>query len=370
MPIVNLESYACIRDLYRDSRTELNPKIYLQRFALNTSLCLNYGFRCEGDVNNELLREIIEVENAISRFRSTSNNWADYIPLLQMLPSSSALPQEYRVRRDKYLARLISDLKARIAEGTDIPCITGNILKDPEAKLNDDEIKSICLTMVSAGLDTVPANIVQAIGYLSTPDGQLLQDRLHAAITEIYPENEAWDACLSEEKVPLISAFVKEVLRFYTVIPICLPRQNIEEITYNGWKIPAGTSFYMNAYAADYDSTHFEDPYRFNVDRYMKTDSSGQTEHYSYGAGSRMCAGSHLANREQYVAYVRLIAAFKIRPASLEQDRAIPDIMASNACTTALVSEVRDFKIQLSVRDEAVLHDWLEKSASDTAFMA
>lgn len=27
-------------------------------------------------------------------------------------------------------------LKKRIEEGTDKPCITGNVLKDPEAKLN------------------------------------------------------------------------------------------------------------------------------------------------------------------------------------------------------------------------------------------
>jgi phenylacetate 2-hydroxylase len=28
-------------------------------------------------------------------------------------------------------------LKERITKGTDKPCITGNILKDPEAKLNE-----------------------------------------------------------------------------------------------------------------------------------------------------------------------------------------------------------------------------------------
>ena len=37
------------------------------------------------------------------------------------------------MRRNK----LLSMLKERIADGTDKPCITGNVLKDPEAKLND-----------------------------------------------------------------------------------------------------------------------------------------------------------------------------------------------------------------------------------------
>ena len=33
--------------------------------------------------------------------------------------------------------RLLKGLKERIELGTDKPCITGNILKDPEAKLNE-----------------------------------------------------------------------------------------------------------------------------------------------------------------------------------------------------------------------------------------
>lgn len=35
------------------------------------------------------------------------------------------------------MEKLLNMLKTRIANGTDRPCITGNILKDPETKLND-----------------------------------------------------------------------------------------------------------------------------------------------------------------------------------------------------------------------------------------
>jgi phenylacetate 2-hydroxylase len=35
-------------------------------------------------------------------------------------------------------------------------CITGNIIKDAEAKLNDTEIKFMCMTLASAGIDTAP----------------------------------------------------------------------------------------------------------------------------------------------------------------------------------------------------------------------
>lgn len=140
MPIIDLESNVSIRELLEDSgdgKTDIDPIAYFQRFALNTSLTLNYGSRIDGKIDDELLKEICEVERVVSNFRSTSNNWQDYIPLLRLFPRANTEAVEYRERRDKYLTFLLNKLKKQIAEGTDKPCITGNILKDPEAKLNE-----------------------------------------------------------------------------------------------------------------------------------------------------------------------------------------------------------------------------------------
>lgn len=110
------------------------------------------------------------------------------------------------------------------------------------------EVKSICLTMVSAGLDTVPGNLIMGIAYLASEDGQRIQQKAYDEIMKVYPDGDAWEKCLVEEKVPYVSALVKETLRFWTVIPICLPRVNIKEIEFNGAKIPAGTTFFMVRY--------------------------------------------------------------------------------------------------------------------------
>ena len=103
--------------------------------------------------------------------------------------------------------------------------------------------------MVSAGLDTVPGNLIMAIGYLSSPHGQEIQEHAYAEIQKVYPNGDAWEKCLIEEHVPYITAFVKEVLRFWTVIPICLPRTSIKEIKWQDAIIPAGTTFYMVIFA-------------------------------------------------------------------------------------------------------------------------
>lgn len=248
MPILDLESTVSIKELLEDCKggtRDIDPTPYFARFALNTSLTLNYGFRIDGNVDSALLKEITHVEREISNFRSTSNNWQDYVPLLRLWGAQNPQAKEYRSRRDKYLTDMLNDLKGRIEKGTDKPCITGNILKDPDAKLSEAELKSICLTMVSAGLDTVPGNIIMGLAYLSTLEGQEIQKKALRSIEEAYPDGDAWEKCLVEEKIPYITALVKETLRFWTVIPICLPRTNIKDIEYNGAVIPAGTTFFM-----------------------------------------------------------------------------------------------------------------------------
>jgi phenylacetate 2-hydroxylase len=60
MPFIDLESMVAIKDLYKDSNggeLELDPRKYFHRFALNTSLTLNYGIRIDGGIDQELLRE-------------------------------------------------------------------------------------------------------------------------------------------------------------------------------------------------------------------------------------------------------------------------------------------------------------------------
>ena len=140
MPIIDLEATSSIKEMAADTEggtKDINPIPYYQRFALNTSLTLNYGYRIEGNVNDELLQEIVHVERQVSNFRSTSNNWQDYVPLLRLKPKSNVEPEQYRKRRATYMNELLRILKERIEKGTDKPCITGSIIKDPETKLND-----------------------------------------------------------------------------------------------------------------------------------------------------------------------------------------------------------------------------------------
>jgi phenylacetate 2-hydroxylase len=106
MPIIDYEATKSIKELLHDSKAgqiDVDPNAYFARYALSTSLTLNYGIKIEGNVDDEMLAEITHVEREISNFRSTSNNWADYIPLLRLKPGSNEKPLEYKKRRGAYM---------------------------------------------------------------------------------------------------------------------------------------------------------------------------------------------------------------------------------------------------------------------------
>ncbi|KAG6002244.1 hypothetical protein E4U21_003304 [Claviceps maximensis] len=371
MPILDLESTDSVKDLLDDCKggsRPLDPNAYVQRFALNTSLTLGYGYRINGSIESELLREVTHVEREIANFRSTSNNWQDYVPLLRLWGQRSSTADEYRVRRDRYLGEMLDRLKKEIEEGTDKPCIVGNILKDPEAKLNAAELKSMCLTVVSGGLDTVPGNIVMGMAYMSTVQGQAVQAKALKAIQDVYPNGDAWEKCLVEEKVPYLTAFVKETLRFWTVTPMGLPRASIHDIPYKDAVVPAGTTFFMNTYAANYDEERFKMAETFMPERFLG-DAEVGTPHYSFGAGSRMCAGSHLANRQLYMAFIRLITTFEFFPSDNPGDAPCINYMDCNATPTSLTMDPKPFRIGLRPRSEGDARRWIAEAEERTAHL-
>ena len=79
-----------------------------------------------------------------------------------------------------------------------------------------------------------------------------------------------------------------------------------------------------------------------------------------------MCAGSHLANRELYTAFIRLISAFQIVPAKNRADDPILDALECNAIKTSLTMEPKKFRVGFKVKDSKALEKWIAGSEERT----
>ena len=399
----DLESYCVVRDLERDSKggnVEISVRRYIQRYALNTTLTLCYGIRMDS-VYDSMLREILEVGSAISLLRSASENYQDYVPILRYLPNNEKYRRgkDLRDRRDKYLNALLDQVREMIRKGTDKPCISAAILKNEETKLTGVEVSSICLSLVSGGFETIPGTLTSCIGSLSTPEGQVFQEKAYQDIKRHYPDvRDAWRNSFQDEKVPYVSAIIKEAARYYTVSAMSLPRKTVTEVDWDGAKIPAKTMILINAQAANHgnvtplrpssqmtqghiDVDHFgPTASTFNPERWLSSDgsidaasekTSSGIQHFSFGAGSRACSGQIIASRLLYTALVRIICSYRIVASETQPPNT--DYVDYNQFKSALVAIPRDFMVRLVPRDgmvggseEGILRECLEEARRRT----
>lgn len=96
---------------------------------------------------------------------------------------------------------------------------------------------------------------------------------------------------------------------------------------YKDYFIPAGSTVVLNQWAIHYNPDLYPDPHRFNPDRFMNHPSLNLTagecihtsdvnlrDHWSFGAGRRVCAGYNLAENSLLMLTARLLWGFDVRP--------------------------------------------------------
>ncbi|KAH8691991.1 cytochrome P450 [Talaromyces proteolyticus] len=330
-PILRLESSEFIQELRqacKNGDTPIEFHSFARRFSMNLSLTLNYGARASNQKNfdgNPLINEINAVESEVGKYRSTSSNVKNYVPLLRVLdPLLLLLPGnslqkalDIGKRRLQYHASLLETLKSEIDKNTDKPCIQGNMLRNPETRnLSDSERLSVSLSIM-AGADSNTPTIAWGIIFLAhNPE---IQDK---AFQEIKESQVLDNDPFGNGKVPYVDAFTKELNRYYTILRLAMPKEVTAPVKYNGTIIPKGTMVILNSWACNRDPDLFKDPFSFSPERWLESEDP-HAHQFAFGMGSRMCVASNLAHKALYLAFLHLIAHFHILPADEGQPKGV-----------------------------------------------
>lgn len=367
VPHINIETKDYIKEFlqYGDGgRKTVDPMPMIQRLSLSLALTLNWGTRMASQ-DDALFDEITHVEEEVSKFRSTTGNLQDYIPLLRLNPFNvgSAHARDMRRRRDVYLKKLNQDLDDRMEKGTHQPCIQANVILDEEAKLNSEELTSISLTMLSGGLDTLTTLTAWSIALIA--EHPEIQEKAIQEIEQHYGDKAVpilSDAEAEDDQGCIyIVALVREMLRYYTVLRLSLPRATVKDFPYEGKTVPAGSVVFLNAWACNMDPDVWPDPEVFRPERWIDEQTGtidGEKPLFTYGLGYRMCAGSLLANREMYLIWVRTLRGFRIEKAR-DEDWINTHPVRGVEDPTQLVSVPRRYRVRFVPRDEKALRDGL-----------
>jgi cytochrome P450 len=141
----------------------------------------------------------------------------------------------------------------------------------PDGEPFDDEaILTICMTLITAGLDTTRS----ALGYIF----------YHLAT---YPEHRQ----LIVADPGRIPRAIEELLRLYPLI-LQDGRLVTRDIDFHGCPMRAGDVVWLGIASANLDPRKFPDPERFDLDR------PDLTQHLSFAVGPHRCLGMHLARHE------------------------------------------------------------------------
>ncbi|KAI0506253.1 cytochrome P450 [Xylaria bambusicola] len=165
-----------------------------------------------------------------------------------------------------------------------------------------------------------------------------------------------------------LEAVWNEVHRWRPVAPQAVPHVPTQDDVYNGYQIPKGTTVIMNAWQIHHNEDDYENPDKFDPDRYlrhplgMRTDKAhdpavmeawGARPHYDFGAGRRICPGMYLAKQNFLLGLAKMLWAFEIRSA----DNKEIDLSVETGLVQGTALHPKDFDLTLKLRQGRTKED-------------
>jgi cytochrome P450 len=206
---------------------------------------------------------------------------------------------------------------------------------DPQTgqPLTDRAICDELVLFLLAGHDTTSTVLTYALWALGhRPD---LQQRVAA-------EAEALgDRRLTHEDVPKLRYTVQvlhEAMRLCPPAP-AVGRMVMDDIEVDGYRLPAGSCAIVAIYAMHRDPVLWEDPLRFDPDRFSPERSKGRDrwQYLPFGGGPRGCIGDHFAMLEATLALATILRRAKVLSLSADFPTITPLTMIAAAPIRARV---------------------------------
>ncbi|KXH33974.1 cytochrome P450 [Colletotrichum simmondsii] len=299
---------------------------HIRRFTTSLTTQMVFGFRTTSIHDEKLKRLYHCVEKWSEVVGSSAAAMLDVYPPLRnlgfMSPGKRYAEALHKEERALYVGHWM-DAKERVLKGTAKPCFCVGIVESQKTLNFSDALAGyISGSALEAGSDTTASTLtgfVQAM-VLHPSVQRRAQDELDRVCgTKRLPNMDDWDS------MPYIRACVKESLRWMPTAILGLPHAVIQDDEYMGYKIPKGAGVMLNVWAINMDEKRFENPRSFDPSRYegdeqnsfesaMNGDAS-KRDHYVFGAGRRLCQGTHIADRSLFLSISRLLWAFNLEKA-------------------------------------------------------
>lgn len=194
------------------------------------------------------------------------------------------------------------------------------------ASLSDSEIRDQVVSLIGAGYDTTAASLAWMLWCAALTPG--LWDRLRAEADAVLGPASGRAAANEETlaRLDLANRTMRETLRLHPAGALS-PREATVDVTIAGHRIPKGTLVMASAHLAGRDAAAWEDPLRFDPERFVDMDPERKAladlGWIPFGRGPRACIGFALAQMELTLIIARLAQRLEVSPPVREMPRPV-----------------------------------------------
>ena len=298
-----------------------NIRETLQNAISNVICSLVFGRKF--DYDDTMFQTLLRINDLTLKgqgFSSVTN----FIPefLYPLFPKEHRLYKE-KLRGNQLMRDYVDDLIKSHEETFDVDYIrdfldyyikvkkeTGSVdsIAD-EPYFNKFNIYRVIADLFLAGSETTSSAIEWCFLYLI--EHTEIQTKCRQQIVEAVGERQV--QLSDRNQLPYIEATIQEVLRLSNVVPLGVPRTNVERDIYiDGFRIPKNTFVLPNLYSAHMDPGYWKNPYEFNPDRFLD-DEGNLLKVESFiplSIGPRNCLGESLTKMEMFLFISILLQRF------------------------------------------------------------
>ncbi|ESK85485.1 benzoate 4-monooxygenase cytochrome p450 [Moniliophthora roreri MCA 2997] len=186
-------------------------------------------------------------------------------------------------------------------------------LNNQRAPLTRQDLLDEAVTLIAAGSDTVGLICTVGAFYgLQNPD---ITQKIKQELKTVWPDPESSVSLTVLEKLPYLTAFLKETLRFGHGVVTPLPRVvGASNTIIDGSAVPVGTVVGMSCVFLHEDPNIFENPLEFSPERWLRADTREMDSNLApFSKGPRICLGLNLAWCELYLIFANLFRKLDMR---------------------------------------------------------
>jgi cytochrome P450 len=178
---------------------------------------------------------------------------------------------------------------------------------------NIQDLTDEMFTILTAAAETTGHAMTMITYYvLSSPE---IHRTLFLELKTAFPNEKVNLDYQTLEKLPYLTAVIKEGLRLSYGLPGRLPRViETPDAVFNGYHVPKGTIVGMSIWMMHRDPRIYPEPDKFLPDRWTNSDKSKRVDNkylVPFSKGSRICVGMHLAYLELYVVIATIFRNFE-----------------------------------------------------------